>query len=127
MQRDIDFAIWCARKCLHLWDAPNVVKEWLKDPKQETAKTARTAAVVAAAEAAAGSAAAAARATAYTAAAAADVAVEVANAAAYAAKALHTTVTDLRFEYVKTLTDDELGKADDEWIEVATVEILNRM
>lgn len=140
MTTNTDFAIWCARKCLHLWDATDEVKEWLEDPKPETAEPISAAADDAAyaawaapqvftCETGADAAEAAADATYWAAWAEEESATERAaeRAAHWAAKALHTPVTDLKLEYVKTWTDDELGKADDPWIEAATVEILNRM
>lgn len=153
MQRDIEFAIWCAKKCLHLWNAPDVVKEWLENPKPEIAKVAVAAWAAAnttwAAEEAAGAAAntiwaagatwAAAEAVeaaakvaeaaveaAQSAEAAAWAAGEAAYAAEYAAKTLNTTVTELKLEYVKTWSMDELEHAEGDWIEFATVELFNR-
>lgn len=114
MQRDIDFAIWCAHKCLHLCNAPQKVNDWLENPKTETIAAA-LASKAAAAEAVSVS---------WE---AREAVIWAANAAIWAAKALDTTVTDLKLEYVKTWTSKELAQADDDWIEVATVEILNRM
>lgn len=140
MNCDIDFAIWCAKRCLHLWNAPDEVKDWFKDPRPETAEAVWAAALAAAEAAYAAEAedAAWAAANAANAVEAEDeaweaeddaakyAAKEAAGAAAKAARALNTTVTELRFEFVKTWTDDELAKTEEDWIEAATVEILDR-
>lgn len=43
LQRDLDFAVWWARRCLHLWNAPEEVREWLHDPKPKIAAVAEAA------------------------------------------------------------------------------------
>jgi hypothetical protein len=53
-------------------------------------------------------------------------ATEAAEAAYWAAQALDTTETELKFEFVSTLTDEQLSTIDPEWIEYATVEIFER-
>jgi hypothetical protein len=115
-----EFAIFCARKCLHLWDPPQEVLDWLTDPEnKEKARAAEKAAGAARAARAAAWAASAASA-AWAAARAA------ARAAYWAAQALDTTETELRLAFVKTWTDEQLSTTDPEWIEYATVEIMNR-
>jgi len=142
MGTDVDFGIWCARQCLHLWDPPEEVKSWLADPKPEQATKvadmadeARTTIAVNAAEAAGWSAtwatgpveAAAWAAGAVEAAAwAVEAAAWIAKAAEHTAKALDTTPGQLRLDYVATWTDDELARAEGEWIEPATVEVFDR-
>jgi len=129
MNTDVDFAVWCARQCLHLWNAPRKVKSWLTDPKPErAAEAAWTAAVwveVSTGEGAQSN---------WAANAAADAAEAVravqAGRAVWAAKlavmALDTTIGQLRLDYVATWSDNELALAEGEWIEAATVEILDR-
>lgn len=151
------FAIFCARRCLHLWKAPKKVIKWLDNPTQEKAYGAAKAAERAAERAAdavygspdaiyasentaaAESAYIAARAT-YTAADAVHVAAHAVDksedtaseavaiyVAAYVAVELDTTVDVLKHEFMTTLSNDELNIADSKWIEYATVEIFNRV
>jgi len=105
MNTDVKFAIWCVRKCLHLWDAPEEVTSWLTDPKPELAAEAAEAA---------------------EAAWAARAAAQAAKAAEHAAQALDTTVGQLRLDYVATWTDEQLAQASGDWIEAATAEIFER-
>jgi hypothetical protein len=127
-----EFAIFCARKCLHLWDPPQAVLDWLTDPEnKEKARAAEKAAALAAlaAEAAASAAWTAYEAAAWataSAASAARAAKAAAAAAEWAAHALDTTETELKFEFVSTWTDEQLNTIDPEWIEYATVEIFER-
>jgi len=128
MSTDAKFVVWCAQKCVHLWDAPEEVKSWLADPKLEgaagVAEAARAALAADEAEGAGWAAWTALRAARATRAAAATAwAAEVARAAA---KALGTRVGQLRLDYVATWTDEQLAQASGDWIEPATVEIFER-
>jgi hypothetical protein len=118
-----EFAVFCTKKCLHLWEPPQAVLDWLDDPEnKEKARAARVAYW------AAGAAAKAAKAAARAASAAewAADAAEAAAAAYWAADALDTTETELKFEFVSTWTDEQLSTTDPDWVEYAIVEIMNR-
>jgi len=129
MNTDVKFAIWCARKCLHLWDPPEEVKSWLADPKPEwAAEAARAAAAVAWSAKSAGAAGAAAWAAsaATRAAEAAWAATRAAEAAERTALVLDTTAGQLRLDFMATWTDEQLAQASGDWIEPATAEIFER-
>jgi hypothetical protein len=127
MNTNQEFAIFCARKCLHLWDPPQEVLDWLTDPEnKEKARAAEEAAWAARAAARAAYWAAAWAAAGAVDAARAAWAARAAEAAYWAAQALDTTETELKFEYVSTWTDEQLNTIDPEWIEYAIVEIMNR-
>jgi hypothetical protein len=140
MNTNQEFAVFCTKKCLHLWDPPQEVLDWLTNPENKekaeaaevaawAAGTAARAAALAAARAAGTAAEAAywaARAAWAAAARAARAAWVAAEAAYWAAQALDTTETELKFEFVSTWTDEQLSTIDPEWIEYTAVEIMNR-
>lgn len=133
------------RKCLHLWDAPQDVLAWLNDPtnrekaiaatrsarveakavhsdwstqmleKTAIARWVKWSAIRAAADAAADAIA-----------DASTVRESPFRSAGRAAKALGTTVAELRHEFVSTLTDEELANTDPDWIDYINAEIFSR-
>lgn len=131
------FLVWCARRCVHLWNPPRSVLDWLDDPEnvEKAAKAVdETWAIIDgegvawrndiqdqwvapdrtvwAAYAAAGT-------VAYAA------AVDHATPE-WAIEALCMTIDELKHEFVLTLTDEDLSTTDSEWIEYVTPEIFTR-
>lgn len=122
------FAVFCAKKCLHLWKAPTVVIEWLNNPQAETAYKAANATVYSAYKAANRAeevSYAAGRSAAYT--VARGTAADIAHSAAkHASRALDTTEGNLRQQFVATWSEEDLKTEDPDWIEYATAELFER-
>lgn len=132
--------VFCAQKCLHLWQAPKKVITWLNDPTDiELAlevvtelKTSRPAQNPTTWKSSVYAAHAAEYAAYYM-----DIAANAENTAlalgwvAYeasysAAEALKTSIDKLKQEFLSTLNYEDLSTTDSEWLKYATVEIFNR-
>lgn len=134
---DRKFVIWCVKKCLYLWKAPPMVLNWLDDPLDIDKAILALAAAnkdVAVLWEKQGThpiyyeAAWAAECTAWGAHAIAvpfsshTISQSIMNASI----ALNIEIADLKHEFTSTWTDEELNTTDPEWIEYATVEMMNR-
>lgn len=131
------FAIWCARKCLYLWNPPQAVFAWLDDPENinkadvvSDAVFVVNATVLNESWSAAWAAVYAANAIARTPAVGVPMSLAVvANsewAVDHAAEALDITIDDLKHDFVSTLNDSELTTTNSEWVEYVTAEIFAR-
>lgn len=105
MNIDQKFAVWCTTKCYHLWKPPPEILTWINGLDNiEKANAADAVDHIALKKELAASE--------WT--------------AKSTARALNTTVENLRHDFVSTLNDDELKTTDPKWIEYVTAEIFAR-
>jgi hypothetical protein len=122
MDINLKFAVWCSRKCLHLWIPPKEVLIWLDGPENKDKAKSSAEAVWAGTWAERTAAKASEEAWAAEISWTARAAVE----GLWAASAFGTTVGEIKLEFVSTFTDEELKTTASEWIEYATVELFAR-